>query len=502
MSNIIDLNWDGAEDDNSISYYELQWRTSLTSPWLGTDTSNVIQVPHIPNDGTNTLSKGGGKYSFIVTQLLDHYFQIRIVDNAGLFSDYKQIMVVVDKSTVLISKTGLNSLENVCILNDYTSEKQIMLVNSSGNTTTDIVTNLTFVKNPDNTSFNGSDLFWRILLPAESQGGFLPSIRGGISYSCQIDSDGKIISVTNCSSLATIKEGKRSYAAFNSISSNLVRPEICSTTTNTTMYYKDPMELNSIIYNNLEREIFNGNNLYYRIVADLNFYIVKINQFGVVSEIYSDFVICPIPTTSTTTTSCCFVKGSKISMFDNSDKNIEDVKVGDIVITYNEETKKLEPGEVTKTINVFRNDIIEYKLSNGVVIRSTSCHPYWVVNKGWSSFDKDLTENLYDFIVNKIEENDILLKIDNEEVIVEKITEVMVIKKVSTYNLQILGNHNYYANGILVHNKVVPAQYDASLNETQEWKIYSVTKQQCWSDYGASGTTRNNGENFSGGFIT
>ena len=41
---------------------------------------------------------------------------------------------------------------------------------------------------------------------------------------------------------------------------------------------------------------------------------------------------------------CCFVKGTKITMFDYTTKNIEDVKIGDIVITYNEETKLQEPG--------------------------------------------------------------------------------------------------------------------------------------------------------------
>ena len=64
----------------------------------------------------------------------------------------------------------------------------------------------------------------------------------------------------------------------------------------------------------------------------------------------------------------------------------------------------------------------------------------------------EITKKLYNFDVEQIEESDILLNIDNEEVIVDKITE-LITKKVITYNLGIMGNHTYYANNILVHNK-------------------------------------------------
>jgi hypothetical protein len=496
MSNIINLTWDGAEDDNGISYYELQWRISTLSPW-----SDIIQVPHNPNYGNNTSSKGGGFYSYTVTELVDHYFRIRIVDNMGKYSTYKEILGIVDKSVILISEKGLNTSDNVCILSEYTPKKQIILKNSDGFTTNSILINNTFVKNSDGSStFDGSGMFWRILLPAESQGGFLPSIRGGISYSCEIDSDGKITAVTNCS-LQSLNEGFRSSNGFNSISSNLQRPDICSVTANTKMYYTSPMEINTIIYSNLERDRFDGSNLYYSIVVELIYYIVRIEN-GKVSEIKEYFEVCPIPVTNSGSDSCCFVKGTKISMFDNTIKNIEDVKVGDIVITYNEETKEKEPGEVKNTISPLRSDIIEYKLSNDVIIKSTSCHPYFVVDKGWSSFNPELTKNMYDFDVSKIEENDKLLDINDNELFVSKITELMC-KKVNTYNLQILGNHTYYANGVLVHNKDnEPRKYDVDGLLTAEWRnwyssndVNDVTKTQCWSDspfnYGQSGSPFN-----------
>ena len=78
--------------------------------------------------------------------------------------------------------------------------------------------------------------------------------------------------------------------------------------------------------------------------------------------------------------------------------------------------------------------------------------------------------------MEQILENDILLTIDNKEVIVDKITE-LITKKVTTYNLEILGNHTYYANGILVHNKTAippaPPQFDQFGNQTSEWTTWN-----------------------------
>ena len=43
----------------------------------------------------------------------------------------------------------------------------------------------------------------------------------------------------------------------------------------------------------------------------------------------------------------CFVAGTKVIMKDGPDKNIEDVKVGDEVLSYNIHSKKIEPKSIT-----------------------------------------------------------------------------------------------------------------------------------------------------------
>jgi hypothetical protein len=163
-------------------------------------------------------------------------------------------------------------------------------------------------------------------------------------------------------------------------------------------------------------------------------------------------------------------------MFDYTTKNIEDVKIGDSIITYNEKTGKKESGEVKNIASPVKNNIVEYKLSNDVIIKSTTCHPYWVIGKGWSSFNPELTKKLYYFDVEKILENDILLSIDNDEIIISNITE-LITKEVITYNLGIKGNHTYYANGILVHNKTAePEKFDNNGNITAAWTNWNAAQ--------------------------
>jgi len=432
MSNIINLTWNGATDDIGISGYQIQWRTSTTSPW-----SQPILVNHNPNSPGNTPTSGGGSYSHTITQVRDHTFRIRIIDSVGQFSAYKTIAVSVDTATILISTR--DSQINDDLVCGFPVINSILLKDNNGVATTTIINNLTFVKNFDNTTFNGQGRFWRILL-------------NNISYRCKIDTSGKIESHVQCSSF-NVKTFNISSQGYDS---NITNGPICVADLLNTIYFNNELVIGTIIYTSLNEngtlsDLFIGSNRYYLISDNDFYYIIQIQNNGSVSSIQDYTAVCQLDDPINIDT-CCFVKGTKITMFDYTTKNIEDVKIGDIIITYNEETKLQEPGEVVKVVSPMRSDIVEYELSSGISIKSTTCHPYWVVNKGWSSFNPEITKKLYNFDVEKIEESDVLLTIDNEEAIVDKITE-LITKKVITYNLGIMGNHTYYANNILVHNK-------------------------------------------------
>lgn len=435
MSNIINLTWNGATDDVGIARYELQWRLSPNSPW----STPPILVNHNPNYPGNSTNSGGGSYSHTATQLVNHYFRIRIVDSMGQYSAYKEILATVDTNIVLISATCSTDPTNICIANTYNTVNPIILLDGNNNPTTNsITTNVTCVKNTNNTTFNGFNRHWRISLPTTPVS----------SYNCYINSVGLITTVEVCG-ISSIRSEKISLG----FSLNTTSSAICDAGLDYDIYYDGSLVIGTIIHTMLSGSFlsspFPGANKYYLISENFSTYIVKILNDGSVDSIQTYLSVCP---TIITIDTCCFVKGTKITMSDYTTKNIEDVKIGDFVITYNEETKEQEPGEVTDFVSPMKSNIVEYKLSNDVIIKSTTCHPYWVVNKGWSSFNPLLTKKLYDFNAEQIEENDTLLTIDNKEVIVDKITE-LITKKVMTYNLQILGNHTYYANSVLVHNK-------------------------------------------------
>ena len=57
------------------------------------------------------------------------------------------------------------------------------------------------------------------------------------------------------------------------------------------------------------------------------------------------------------------------------------------VLTFNEETGEQETGIVTDLMTPIKSDLISLDLSDGTIIECTSEHPFWVVNKGWSSFN-------------------------------------------------------------------------------------------------------------------
>jgi hypothetical protein len=135
----------------------------------------------------------------------------------------------------------------------------------------------------------------------------------------------------------------------------------------------------------------------------------------------------------------CFTPGTQISLFNGSTKNIEDVVKGESIITYNELDNKNEEGIVGDVSSHEAESIIIITFNDGNIINTTEEHPFYVKEKGWVK-------------ASKIEVNDICQDIKGDDIIVSSITTE--IKLTTVYYLSsVSNNHNYYANGILVHNK-------------------------------------------------
>jgi len=141
-------------------------------------------------------------------------------------------------------------------------------------------------------------------------------------------------------------------------------------------------------------------------------------------DVGCNFCSCGVP---------CFLAGTEISLVGGLGLPIEEIKVGDLVISYNEKTKKLEPSIVLKT---FKHQASQYLVINQE-IKVTADHPFYI-NDQWLK-------------AGQIKIGDKLLREDGQATIVSAI-EIKT-GDFFVYNLEVDKNHNYFAQGYLAHNK-------------------------------------------------
>jgi len=134
-------------------------------------------------------------------------------------------------------------------------------------------------------------------------------------------------------------------------------------------------------------------------------------------------------------------------MADNTEKNIEDIKVGEYVLGKN---GKAEIFELESPIREGYYTII---LENGNQLKVTDEHPIYSRNnkgEGWSSIIPEETYKDSEMSVNKLTKNSEVLTINGWT----KIKDIdYTAKEIQTYNLKDVEGKTFYANGVLVHNK-------------------------------------------------
>ncbi|NER16774.1 DUF6443 domain-containing protein [Spongiivirga citrea] len=151
----------------------------------------------------------------------------------------------------------------------------------------------------------------------------------------------------------------------------------------------------------------------------------------------------------------CFIQGTKIRMGNGTLKNIEDVKNGDYVKSYNEKNQRIENKKVILTEISSSSEFIEIEFENGTKNINTLTHPYFIKKKGWSSYNQIEAIDKYKVAVSKLSVGDIAYKLENNKLKELKIISIKILKKKEkTYNLSnVEDNHNFFANGVLVHNR-------------------------------------------------
>ncbi len=139
----------------------------------------------------------------------------------------------------------------------------------------------------------------------------------------------------------------------------------------------------------------------------------------------------------------CFLAGTPILLADGSQKPIEEIKVGDIVMAYDEGSAKLTPDKVSEVFSHPKENT--YLIINNE-LRVTPIHP--VLSKGeWRP-------------IGELAMGDTLTSADGKNVTISSIVKVN--EENNIYNFEVERYHTYVAGGYIVHNRklnVMAVQY-------------------------------------------
>ena len=171
----------------------------------------------------------------------------------------------------------------------------------------------------------------------------------------------------------------------------------------------------------------------------------------------------------------CFIAGTQVSLPDGTYKNIEDVAIGEEVVTYNFDLNVKELRKVQGLTKKQVNSTVKYTFNDGTVLQGTHDHPLYSQTKGWVSRDPSTSLKKYNLATDIALVGDPILRYDGSTGIIQSMD--FIHEPTLVYNLvSIEANHNYYANEFLVHNRCFVAGtkialLDGSFKEIQEVKI-------------------------------
>lgn len=140
-----------------------------------------------------------------------------------------------------------------------------------------------------------------------------------------------------------------------------------------------------------------------------------------------------------TTPGGCFIAGTLIST-PKGFVPIENIKSGDVVWSFDSETLEVSQNYVDQVLVHKSNDLVKITIGNEI-ITATSNHPFYVVTKGFiSALD--------------LRAGDILITVNGERVVVEKVQHEILEAPVDVYNFSIRRNHTYFVGtaAVGVHN--------------------------------------------------
>ena len=159
----------------------------------------------------------------------------------------------------------------------------------------------------------------------------------------------------------------------------------------------------------------------------------------------------------------CFAAGSLVWLADGSHSPIENVVVGQMLMTWNESAKLIQPKEFSKILEPRICSIYDVVLSDGRTIQTTDSHPLMLDTLEWGAIDVEACVREHKWMegVNshELKIGDSLFSMtdaimfDRQDESGLEIVDINENADMTVYNLSgVENNHTYFVNGMLVHN--------------------------------------------------
>ena len=166
-----------------------------------------------------------------------------------------------------------------------------------------------------------------------------------------------------------------------------------------------------------------------------------------------------------------FMAGTIVSTPEGG-KKIEDLKVGDRVISFTENT--IVESIVSKTHKV-RRDYYFDLVADGYRVKVTAKHPFYIGNDEFKTAEE-------------LKAGDNVYVLEKKSLVKKRVTsKTRVEKKADVYNLTVDGTNTYFAGGFAVHNKGPSECNTRKVNcPTGYRKTNTVQNTECKADYGGT----------------
>ena len=153
-------------------------------------------------------------------------------------------------------------------------------------------------------------------------------------------------------------------------------------------------------------------------------------------------------------------------MSDKTKKNIEEVKVGDSILSFDND-QKLQSAIVYEMESPMREGYYNVVLEDKTILKVTDEHPLYFKNtltneEGWASFSPEKTKQDSNMKVKQLTLGSFLKKEDGSWSRIENIKYIS--GSVQTYNLKSVQGNSFFAEGIWAHNK----------DEFEPWGYFGV----------------------------